>query len=55
VADEQTTREQFERAAELAGRDDPYSRRWSLIHEGMAEAVIACKIGGAEGLGVHLD
>lgn len=39
------TREQFERAAELAGRDDPYARRWSLIHERIAEAVTARKIG----------
>jgi hypothetical protein len=33
-----TTREQFERAAQLAQRNDAYSIRWARIHQRMAEA-----------------
>lgn len=32
------TRQQLERAAALADRDDPYARRWSVLHERIAEA-----------------
>jgi hypothetical protein len=35
------TREQLERAAQLAQRpDDAYAQRWALIHERIAEAVV---------------
>lgn len=39
------TRAQLERAAELAEREgDEYAERWSVIHERMAEAVIASRL-----------
>ena len=39
------TREQFERAADLAQRDDEYSCRWALVHERMAEAAVRALAG----------
>jgi hypothetical protein len=42
------TRLQFERAAELARRDDPYAVRWSRIHDAIATAV-AKRRGRADG------
>lgn len=44
MTDQPEIRQQFERAAQLATRDDAYSRRWTLIHQAMAEWAVSRRL-----------